>query len=91
MTRNCLTLLCFAVLVAAAILTSTAQAAHPPYIILRSPAAPASHRPTYNYYPGYGFGVSTPTYAYGWFGVRRRSHGAQHSGYYQDYNQWSYH
>ncbi len=66
-----------------------AKADPPPYLLLRTPAAPSPHHPTYQRYPGIGFGVSTQSYAYGWFGAAPRKHWSRHFGYYRDYTQWS--
>ncbi len=71
------------------ITSQTAWGQHPSYLLLRTPAAPTHHRPTYGYYPGYGFGVESRSYSYGWFGVRPRRHWTRHFGYYQNYTEWS--
>ena len=68
---------------------SSAKAQHPNYLLLRTPAASMPGNPSYGYYPGYGYAVQAPTYAYGWFGVHRRSHNVRHFGYQRNYTQWS--
>ncbi len=58
----------------------------PAYLVLRAPErlpqGPA-------YYPGRGYAVTTQAYAYGWFGVKARSHWRRHEGYHAAYIQWS--
>ena len=67
----------------------TTEAEPPPYLLLRTPSAPVPHQPTYNHYPGLGYGVSTQAYSYGWFGAPPRQHWSRHFGYYRNYTQWS--
>lgn len=67
----------------------TAQAQAPPYLVLRAPAAPTHHAPSYNRYPGQAIGVTTQAYSYGWFGAQPRQHWSRHFGYYRNYTQWS--
>jgi hypothetical protein len=69
---------------------SAAHAAGPSVWILRPPAAYHSHHQTYSYYPATGYGVSTPTYAYGWFGAKPRTEAYRHVGYYRHYTQWTF-
>jgi hypothetical protein len=71
------------------VLSGTARAEAPPYLLLRTPSAPLPHQPTYARYPGDGYGVSTHSYAYGWFGAAPRKHWTRHFGYYRSYTQWS--
>lgn len=66
-----------------------AEARHPSYLILRGPVAPLPHQPSYGYYPGYGYGVETRTYSYGWFGAKPRPQWSRHFGHYRNYTEWS--
>ncbi len=85
-------LYCACLLAVLAFLPGTAAAQYPSYVLLYAPAAPdLPHHPTYGYYPGTGYGVSTNAYSYGFFGVRpRHHHKTIHFGYYRDYTQWSF-
>jgi hypothetical protein len=65
-----------------------ASAAHPQYLVLRAPAA-GPHHAAYGYYPGEAYGVTAPTYAYGWFGAPRRGHWSRQYSYYGNYVDWS--
>jgi hypothetical protein len=58
----------------------------PSYLILQAPARTPHGQP---YYPGRGYAVKPQAYAYGWFGVKSRSHWRRHEGYYSNYIQWS--
>ncbi len=71
------------------VLVGTIQAGPPPYLVLRTPSAPVPHQPTYDQYPGVGYGVATQSYSYGWFGAQPRQHWSRHFGYYRNYTQWS--
>lgn len=66
-----------------------AEARHPSYLVLRGPTAPLPHQPSYGYYPGYGYGVQTQMYSYGWFGQKPRPQWSRHFGYYRNYTEWS--
>ena len=39
---------------------------------------------------GFATPAAKPAYAYGWFGVKTRSHKSVHHGYYHNYTQWSH-
>ena len=69
--------------------TDAARAAHPAYLLLHSPTADMPHQPTYGYSPGYGYGVSTHAYSYGWFGAQPSPQWSRHFGYHRGYTQWS--
>ena len=66
----------------------TSEAQQPSYLILRAPA-PRPHHPSHGYYPGYGYGVETRTYSYGWFGAKPHPQWSRHFGYYRNYTEWS--
>lgn len=68
---------------------SASEAQPPAYLILRAPATPQPHHPDSRSYPGYGFGVETRTYSYGWFGAKPRPQWSRHFGYYRNYTEWS--
>ena len=88
MKRSGPVLLCACSLIAVALLTGRAKAEHPAYLILRTPAVRSNHHVSRGYYPGNGYGVSTQTYAYGWFGAPPRRHWVRQFGYYRNYTQW---
>jgi hypothetical protein len=68
----------------------SATADHPSYLILRLPAPPLPHQPTYHRYPGQGQAVSTSSYSYGWFGAHpSRRYWVRHYGFYGNYWEWS--
>ena len=77
-----------AVMMLTAVRTSEAQQ-QPSYLILRAPVAAQPHHPHGSYHPGYGYGVQTPTYSYGWFGARPRRQWYRHFGYYRNFTEWS--
>jgi len=69
------------------LMPDTAGGQVPTYLILQAPAAPARHHAP-RYSPGVAYGVTTPTYAYGWFGVRPKRHWSRSFGYSRNYTQW---
>jgi hypothetical protein len=77
----------FATISALAVLSASASATPPTYLILRAPTASHEHRPVYN--PGYGYGVQTPRYSYGWFGAHPHPQWSRHFGFYRNYTEWS--
>jgi hypothetical protein len=67
---------------------AAAQAGPPSYLLLRQPESPRpSHRPG-DPAAAY-FDVRTDGYAYGYFGVRPRSHWSRSFGVHRMYHQWS--
>jgi len=54
------------------------------------PPAPYRYQQYSTHYPWYGYGFGVPTYNWGYFGVRWRPGCISHTGYYDDYMQWSY-
>jgi hypothetical protein len=67
----------------------TPAAGDPAYLILRAPAAPASHPPTAVRHPLTVIPVESSSYSYGWFGASARRHWSRHFGYYRNYTEWS--
>jgi len=67
----------------------TSAAQQPSYLILRAPVAPVPHHPRPGHNPGYGYGVQTPAYSYGWFGAKPHRQWTRHFGYYRNYTEWS--
>jgi hypothetical protein len=81
-----------ACILAALLMLSTArtsEAQEPSYLILRAPVAPQPHHPRHGYYPGYGYGVETRAYSYGWFGAQPHRQWSRHFGHYRNYTEWS--
>ncbi|MGE0755853.1 MAG: hypothetical protein AB7F89_01360 [Pirellulaceae bacterium] len=66
-----------------------ADAGHPSYLILRTPASPTPPHAPYARYPGQGLTVAAPSYAYGWFGAHPHPQWSRQFGYYRNYTQWS--
>ena len=81
-----------AVVVVTAVLSVSAdraEAADPPsYLLLRPQAMKKDHFHGRGYHPGRAYGVSTHSYAYGWFGVPRRKQWNYSRGYRESYIQW---
>jgi hypothetical protein len=72
-------------LVIAAVLvfsTAQAQAGGPPRYLTLQPPSPLG------YSAGYRQPVTAPTYSWGWFGAKPRSHTIDHRGYYGERWQW---
>lgn len=70
---------------------AVAEDKRPAYLILRAPASiEGKHHHEQRYYPGKRYGVSTKTYAYGWFGAQPKKKGSRHFGYYRNFTQWSF-
>ena len=78
-----------AIAVGLSLANSAARAEHPAYLVLKTPAAKSPHHPNHGYSPGYGYGVQTHAYAYGWFGAKPTTHWTRHLGYQRNYTQWS--
>jgi hypothetical protein len=69
-------------------LISTAAAGPPSYLLLRDAEAPGPHlQPAYP--AAIHYDARTRGYAYGYFGVKPRTHASRHFGIYRDYTQWS--
>jgi hypothetical protein len=66
----------------------TASAAPPAYLLLRRAESPGRHFQP-GYYDAAMYDARASGYAYGFFGVRERSHASRHFGYYRNYTQWS--
>ena len=89
MHRGIKVLCLLSIIVGLSLASSTARADHPAYLLLKTPADKGHHHPTHGYSPGYGYGVQTHAYAYGWFGAKPKTHWTRHLGYERNYTQWS--
>jgi hypothetical protein len=80
--------ICALAIASSNLLSLSALAGPPSYLLLRTPEDPGPH-----HHPGYPaavtYDVRSYPYAYGWFGVAPRSHASRHFGYYRIYTQWS--
>lgn len=82
--------LLFAIILGAALIScQQAEARRPSYLMLRTPTGPPQ-APASDRFGSDGYTVNTNTYAYGWFGVSSRRHRSQHSGFYNNYRQWTF-